>query len=252
MRLKDKVALITGGSSGIGQAIALRLAEERAKVIVSSWEEKELENTVNLIESKGGTVKSYQADVQNKTEVSQLIQYSYDAWGKIDVLVNSAGICRGKPFLEITESDWDDHMNINVKSAFLTSQEIIKRWQSDKTEGSIINVSSVNGIQVENNQVHYNASKAAMNLLTQSIALEFAAENIRVNALCPGFIETRLTRRTVDNPDRKSHILQSIPMERIGVPDDVAKAAVFLASDDSSYITGHCLVVDGGQVIKLS
>lgn len=251
MRLKGKVALITGGSMGIGKAIAVKFAAEGAKVAISGRTRDALRDTAECIEAAGGEAFPVVADVQYKPEVEQMIDKVLEKWGCIDILVNNAGICKPSPFLELSEEDWDQHMNINLKGTFLTAQRVAQQMVEQKLKGSIINVSSVNGLAAEDLQAHYNTSKGGMNLLTMSMALELAPLGIRANALCPGFIETRLTRPAIES-DALSGIVNSIPMGRVGRPEEMADTAVFLASDESSYMTGHCLVVDGGQLIKLA
>lgn len=252
MRLRDKVALITGGSLGIGQAIARRFAAEGAKVAIAGRGRAALEETANLIGADQGEVMVLEADVQYKDQVDAMVDEVLQAWSGIDILVNNAGICQPASFLDITESEWDRHMNINLKGTFLVGQRVVRECVERGRPGSIINVSSVNGLAAEADQAHYNTTKGGMNLLTMSMAVELAPRGIRVNALCPGFIDTRLTRPLIDNEAAISGYLRTIPMNRVGTPEEVADAALFLASDESRYITGHCLVVDGGQVVKLS
>lgn len=252
MRLSGKVVWITGGSSGIGASIAERFVKEGAKVAIASREEAELKETAERISAEFGEVISVVGDVQYSADVNRMVKEVVDKWQTIDVLVNNAGICRPAPFLEIEEQDWDDHMAVNLKGHFLVAQAAARLMAEQGKAGSIINMSSVNGLAAESDQAHYNATKGGVNLLTVSMALELAPLGIRVNALCPGFIETRLTKPLIDNPAAIGPYLKSIPMGRVGQPEDIAKAALYLASDDSSYMTGHCMVVDGGQLIKLS
>ncbi|SEQ45704.1 glucose 1-dehydrogenase/3-oxoacyl-[acyl-carrier protein] reductase [Virgibacillus subterraneus] len=252
MRLAGKTALITGGSLGIGRAVALCFAQEGAKVAISGRGKEALEETASIIRSKGGEALSIVADVQSKSEIDRMVDYVLKSWGRIDILINNAGICHSKPVLDITEEEWDQHLDINLKGTFLSSQRVAREWVKRGEGGNIVNMSSVNGIQAEDNQAHYNTSKGGINLLTMSMALELAEKDIRVNALCPGFIETRLTRPAIQNRPVIKEYLKTIPMKRVGLPEDIAGAALFMASDDSRYMTGHCLVVDGGQVIKLS
>jgi len=193
-----------------------------------------------------------QGDVQLAQDVRRMVDQTLDRWGAIDILVNNAGICKPAPFLEIEEAEWDRHVAINLKGTFLAGQYVARDMVRRGIKGSIINMSSVNGLAAESDQAHYNATKGGINLLTMSMALELAPYGIRVNALCPGFIETRLTRPLINNPDRIAPYLKTIPMGRVGLPEDIADAALFMASDESRYMTGHCLVVDGGQLIKLS
>lgn len=252
MRLKGKTALITGGSMGIGQAVAIRFAEEGARVAVSARGREALAETAQLILSRGGDVLTIAADVQDSHAVHTLVDSVLEHWGDIDILVNNAGICHSKPALDITEEDWDAHLDTNLKGAFFVSQRVAKEWVRRGRGGSMIQMSSVNGLKAESNQAHYNTSKSAMNMMSMSMALEWAELGIRVNALCPGFVETRLTLPLIRNQPRIREYLKTIPMRRVGRPEEIADAALFLASDESRYITGHCLVADGGQVIRLS
>jgi NAD(P)-dependent dehydrogenase (short-subunit alcohol dehydrogenase family) len=252
MRLNNKVALITGGSQGIGRAIAARFATEGAKVAISGRGLEALNETANYISEQGGQVLVIEGDVQHKEQVERMVSDVIKLWGRIDILVNNAGVNRTASFLEITEEDWDWHMNINLKGTFLVSQRVSLEMVKQNQGGSIIQMSSVNGLAAEADQAHYNATKGGVNLLAMSMALELAKYDIRVNALCPGFIETRLTKPLIDNPLAIANYLNTIPMKRVGQPEDIAAAALFMASDESSYMTGHCMVIDGGQIIKLS
>ncbi|RTE10526.1 SDR family NAD(P)-dependent oxidoreductase [Paenibacillus whitsoniae] len=252
MRLKHKVALVTGGANGIGRAVSLRFAREGAKVALADIDPKALEEVSELIRAAGAEVLWVLADIQQKSEVDAMLEKAITRWGRLDIVVNSAGVCRPAPFLEMTEADWEFHMNVNLKGAFLVSQRAAREMVRQGTGGSIIQMSSVNGLAAESHQAHYNASKGGLNLLTMSMALELAEHGIRVNALCPGFIDTRLTRPLIDNPQSMETYVKTIPLQRVGQPDDIADAALFMASDESRYMTGHCMVIDGGQIIKLS
>jgi NAD(P)-dependent dehydrogenase (short-subunit alcohol dehydrogenase family) len=252
MRLEGKVAIITGGSLGIGLATAVRFAKEGAKVAIAGRSLTALEEAASLIRREGGEVMTVQVDVQVKSQVDQLVDEVIECWGAVHILVNNAGICGLSAFLDITEEDWDGHMNVNLKGAFLAGQRVAREMMERRTGGSIIHMSSVNGINAEAMQAHYNVTKGGMNLLSMSMALELAPYGIRVNALCPGFIETRLTKSLIDDPSAIADYVKTIPMGRVGQPEEIADAALFLASDESRYMTGHNLVVDGGQVIKLA
>ncbi|MGG1550173.1 SDR family NAD(P)-dependent oxidoreductase [Paenibacillus ferrarius] len=252
MRLKHKVALVTGGANGIGRAVSLRFAREGAKVALADIDPKALEEVSELVRAAGAEVLGVLADVQQKSEVDDMLEKAIARWGRLDIVVNSAGVCRPAPFLEMTEADWEFHMNVNLKGAFLVSQRAAREMVRQGTGGSIIQMSSVNGLAAESHQAHYNASKGGLNMLTMSMALELAEYGIRVNALCPGFIDTRLTRPLIDNPQSMETYLKTIPLQRVGQPEDIADAALFMASDESRYMTGHCMVIDGGQIIKLS
>ncbi|OCT12202.1 hypothetical protein A8709_30625 [Paenibacillus pectinilyticus] len=252
MRMKDSIALITGGSTGIGKATAVRFAAEGAKVAIMGRDQAALQVAAEEIAAHNGEVIWIDGDVQLKSDVNRMVDTVLSQWGTIDVLVNNAGICSPASFLDIEESEWDRHMAINLKGTFLVGQAVAGVLVAQGKGGSIINMSSVNGLAAERDQAHYNATKGGINLLTMSMALELAPLGIRVNALCPGFIETRLTKPLIDNPTAFEPYLQTIPMGRAGVPEEIADAALFMATSDSRYMTGHCLVVDGGQLIKLS
>lgn len=251
MRLQGKTALITGGTHGIGRAISQRFVSEGAKVAIAGNEEEALVKAQAEL-SKEGEVTGILTDVQDKSQVNSMVDELMENWGSIDILVHCAGICSPAPFLDIREEDWDRHLGVNLKGAFLVSQRIAREMVKQGNGGSIIHMSSVNGMAAEADQAHYNASKGGLNLLMMSMALELAPHQIRVNSLCPGFIETRLTQPLIRNPEAISEYLKSIPMGVVGQPDDLTGAALFLAGDDSKYMTGHCLVVDGGQLMKLS
>ena len=228
MNLEGKVAIVTGGAQGIGKGIVERYVKENAKVAIFDIDKDMLEATEAEMKSMGGDVITFTVDVLSKEQIFNAVNAVADKWGHIDILVNDAGICPWADFLEIPEEDWDKVMGINLKGYFLMSQAVGRIMSKQKDGGSIIHMSSVNGLAAEAQIAHYNVSKGGINMLTMSMALELAKYNIRVNAICPGFIDTRLNR------------------------SDIASAAFFLASDDSAYITGHLLVVDGGQIIKLS
>ncbi len=252
MNLEGKVAIVTGGAQGIGKGIVERYVKENAKVAIFDIDKDMLEATEAEMKSMGGDVMTFTVDVLSKEQIFNAVNAVADKWGNIDILVNDAGICPWADFLEIPEEDWDKVMGINLKGYFLMSQAVGRIMSKQKDGGSIIHMSSVNGLAAEAQIAHYNVSKGGINMLTMSMALELAKYNIRVNAICPGFIDTRLNRSDIENEEWLKEYLKTIPMGRVGKPSDIASAAFFLASDDSAYITGHLLVVDGGQIIKLS
>ncbi len=252
MNLEGKVAIVTGGAQGIGKGIVERYVKENAKVAIFDIDKDMLEATEAEMKSMGGDVMTFTVDVLSKEQIFNAVNAVADKWGHIDILVNDAGICPWADFLEIPEEDWDKVMGINLKGYFLMSQAVGRIMSKQKDGGSIIHMSSVNGLAAEAQIAHYNVSKGGINMLTMSMALELAKYNIRVNAICPGFIDTRLNRSDIENEEWLKEYLKTIPMGRVGKPSDIASAAFFLASDDSAYITGHLLVVDGGQIIKLS
>ena len=252
MNLEGKVAIVTGGAQGIGKGIVERYVKENAKVAIFDIDKDMLEATEAEMKSMGGDVITFTVDVLSKEQIFNAVNAVADKWGHIDILVNDAGICPWADFLEIPEEDWDKVMGINLKGYFLMSQAVGRIMSKQKDGGSIIHMSSVNGLAAEAQIAHYNVSKGGINMLTMSMALELAKYNIRANAICPGFIDTRLNRSDIENEEWLKEYLKTIPMGRVGKPSDIASAAFFLASDDSAYITGHLLVVDGGQIIKLS
>lgn len=252
MNLEGKVAIVTGGAQGIGKGIVERYVKENAKVAIFDIDKDMLEATEAEMKSMGGDVITFTVDVLSKEQIFNAVNAVADKWGHIDILVNDAGICPWADFLEIPEEDWDKVMGINLKGYFLMSQAVGRIMSKQKDGGSIIHMSSVNGLAAEAQIAHYNVSKGGINMLTMSMALELAKYNICVNAICPGFIDTRLNRSDIENEEWLKEYLKTIPMGRVGKPSDIASAAFFLASDDSAYITGHLLVVDGGQIIKLS
>ena len=252
MNLEGKVAIVTGGAQGIGKGIVERYVKENAKVAIFDIDKDMLEATEAEMKSMGGDVITFTVDVLSKEQIFNAVNAVADKWGHIDILVNDAGICPWADFLEIPEEDWDKVMGINLKGYFPMSQAVGRIMSKQKDGGSIIHMSSVNGLAAEAQIAHYNVSKGGINMLTMSMALELAKYNIRVNAICPGFIDTRLNRSDIENEEWLKEYLKTIPMGRVGKPSDIASAAFFLASDDSAYITGHLLVVDGGQIIKLS
>jgi len=252
MKLKDKVALVTGSSSGIGKAIAIGLAKEGADVIINYHTNQSAAAEVsNTIKAMGRDSIFIQADVGKKKEANRLIEEGWKHFNKIDILVNNAGITLGKPFLEITEELWDKVIATNLKGAFFCSQILSKKWIKNRIQGKIINVSSVNAFQVEPNCVHYNVSKGGMHALTRSLALELSPYNINVNEIAPGFISG--TNIQPIEPLNDTHFVEecirNIPLGRFGTPEECVGAVVLLASDEGRYIQGQTIIIDGGLTI---
>jgi len=254
MRLKDKRALITGGGSGIGRATAILLAKEGADVIVVSRspEKGGLSNpleTVKIIKDFGGEATAVKADVSRSTDVKKMIDFTIEKYGRIDILFNNAGVGSVATVTELAEEDWDKVVDINLKSVFLCSKYTIPIMMK-QGGGKIINTSSINGLVASRNQAAYCASKGGVVMLTKAMALDYAPYNISVNCICPGIIETPLILRginTLEYPENASQLMQWLyPAKRFGKPEEVAQAVLFLASDESSYITGITLVIDGG------
>jgi len=246
MRLKDKVALITGGARGIGRAIALAFAKEGADIIVADVNQEEAEKTVGDIQSLARKSLAIQLDVTAYAKVEEAVNKILDKFGKVDILVNNAGITKDNLLLRLTESDWDAVINVNLKGTFNCTKAASKAMVKQRS-GKIINIASVIGIIGNAGQANYSASKAGIIALTKTSAKEFASRNINVNAIAPGFIQTEMTAKLPE--EIKQKMKEAIPLSRFGSPEDVAAVCVFLASEDADYITGQTIVVDGGMVM---
>ncbi len=246
--LKGKVAIITGSRRGMGKSHALLMAKEGVKVVVSDISLEDCQKVVEEIEKNNGEAIAIKCDVTNKQEIEALVKKTIEKWGKIDILVNNAGICEFKPFLEITEKDWEKTININLKGYFLMAQAVAKEMIKNKS-GSIINIASIAMGQVGIgfiNLVPYCASKGGIVAMTEALALELAPYNIRVNAIAPGAIDTPMVDTTKADPKALEFTLNQIPLHRLGKPEEVSHLVLFLASNVSSYITGSTFIIDGG------
>jgi len=245
MRFSGKVALVTGSAMGIGKEIASRLAKEGASVVLFDISDKVFE-TAEELKKLGAKVLAFKGDVTKKNDVEKAVVETVEKFGKIDILVNNAGIYPFKPFLEITEEDWDKVMNVNVKGAFYFTKAVAPIMVKNKY-GRIINISSIAAIVGFPSLTHYCASKAALVGFTKALALELAPYNITVNAVAPGPIETPGTKSAGSTIES---IVKAIPVGRMGLPSDVAAVVAFLASDEASFITGALIVVDGGYTAQ--
>lgn len=247
--LRGKRVLISGGSSGIGEATARRFLDEGARVHLGGLDPDEVAGAVSRL-CRAGDVSGTAADVSDEVGVERLVQRARDALGGIDVLANNAGTAWREPFLEITLAHWDAMLAVNLRGMFLVAQAVARVLVEQRTGGAIVNMSSINGMAGEADYAHYNASKAGVLMLTRTMAVELGVHGIRVNALCPGYIETPLNARiagSLGDDFVAAYARDKIPLRRIGQPDEVAAAYAFLASDDASFITGTEIVVDGGQ-----
>lgn len=243
-QLQNKVALITGASRGIGYAIARKFAAEGADLLLTHLSGDEQSQVLaEDLRVWGGKVKVYRSDAADFVAVTNLVKEIVDQFGRLDILVNNAGITRDNLLIRMDEQAWDEVLRVNLKSCFNTVRAATPTFLKQRS-GAIINITSVVGIKGNAGQVNYAASKAGVIGLTKTVALELGARNIRANAIAPGFIKTAMTQ------DLMSHVKQDwekgIPLKRIGMPEDIANCALFLASDAASYITGQVIQVDGG------
>lgn len=244
--LKDKIAIITGGSRGIGKAIALAFAKEGAKVALCATSMENLKEVGSDIETiHPGSSILMQANVTNGDEISAVVKKTLDTHGRVDILVNNAGTTRDNLLALMSEKEWDEVLATNLKSVFLMTKACARPMVKQRS-GVIINIASIIGLIGNAGQANYAASKAGIIAFTKSAAKELAKRNIRVNAIAPGFIRTRMTDKV--SPEIQERLLQNIALGRYGEPEEVAKTALFLASDMASYITGQVIVVDGGLV----
>jgi 2-deoxy-D-gluconate 3-dehydrogenase len=244
--LSGKVAIVTGGAMGIGQGIAFRLAEAGAAVVIADVNLEAAEDTANQIRAKEGKAKAIKADASSVVDAARAVQEAVQAFGRLDILVNNAGIYPMVPALDVTESLWDRVLDINLKGYFFYTQAAAKEMVNEGHGGKIINIASIDALHPTGNLVHYDSSKGGVLMMTKALALEFGPRNISVNAIAPGGIQTP----GAGGPSMPDELIQAfvsrIPMRRMGVPDDIAKVVLFLASDAAGYMTGSLLVVDGG------
>lgn len=243
MKLKGKVALVTGAAQGIGKSIALLLARNGADLVVSDVNLEKAEETSREIEAMGSKAMAIKVDVSRWEEVEKMVESILEKFGKIDILINNAGITRDKLILRMTEEDWDAVLNVNLKGTFNCTKAVVRHMAKQRS-GKIVSIASVVGEMGNAGQANYSASKAGVIGLTKTIAREFAQRGINVNAIAPGYIETPMTEILPEKV--KEELKRLIPMERLGKPEDVAEAVLFLVSEESNYITGQVLNVNGG------
>jgi 3-oxoacyl-[acyl-carrier protein] reductase len=243
LKLEGKVALVTGAAQGIGRAVSLLLARNGADIIVSDINLQKAEETVKEVQTLGRKALAMKVDVATFGDVEKMVEAILAQFGKVDILVNNAGIARDKLILRMTEEDWDAVLNINLKGTFNCTKAVV-RYMSKQKSGKIVNIASVVGEMGNAGQANYAASKAGVIGFTKTIAREFAHRGINVNAIAPGYIETPMTDALPDKV--KEELKQLIPMDRLGKPEDVAEAVLFLVSESANYITGQVLNVNGG------
>ncbi len=255
--LKDQVALVTGSSSGIGEGIALALAASGASVVVNYASSKEgAERVVQKIRDTGSEAIAIRADVSDEEQVLEMFSKTIDHFGTVDVLVNNAGIQKDSEFIDMTIEQWDRVMGVNLRGAFLCAREAVKEFirrgfdpLRSKAMGKIIFVSSVHEVIPWAGHVNYAASKGGIMLLMKSLAQELAPQKIRVNSIGPGAIKTNINRSAWDTPEAEAKLLKLIPYKRVGEPADIGSVAVWLASDESDYLTGTTIYADGGMLL---
>jgi NAD(P)-dependent dehydrogenase (short-subunit alcohol dehydrogenase family) len=244
----DQVAIVTGGGRGIGAATARRLASEGAAVAVADVDLEPAEQVAQSIREAHGEALPLQVDVTSRSQVEKMLAAILARYEHVDVLANIAGIATGEHFLQVTDENWRRTLDINLTGVFLCSQIVARHMVERGIAGRIVNMASTNGLVGEGNFAAYNASKFGVVGLTMTMAIDLAPYNIRINSVCPGLIKTRLSQELWDNPEEAADYLKKIPLNRFGEPEEVAAAVAYLASTDSGFITGHQLVIDGGQL----
>lgn len=248
-RLDNKVAIITGAAGGMGKADALLFAKEGAKVAITDLQEDKIQEVVAEIQASGGEAIGFKQNVASEEDWIRVVDETVRKYGKIDILVNNAGISNATPFMDLTVEGWEKTMSINVTSIFLGQKYVIPHM-IEAGGGSIINISSIAGLTGGSGAGPYTASKGAVRMLTKATAVDFAQHNIRCNSIHPGYIETPMTIDLFKNEQMMQWFQSQTPLPRLGKPEDIANGALFLASDESSYITGIELPIDGGYFAK--
>jgi len=250
-RLENKSAIITGAGSGIGRGIALAFSKEGANVVVADINEQGGKETVELIkqEKKSSQAVFVKTDVSRAEDINNMVQACLDSFGKIDILVNNAGILMSGPLHEMNEQDWDKILSVNLKSVFLASKRVIPGMLK-QGKGKIINTTSIAGLIGFNEMGAYCATKGGIIALSKSMAIDYAPSGININCIAPGVIRTQMTKAMLEDPAIKEAFASNTPYPRFGEPKDIAMAAVYLASDESDFMVGHVLTVDGGYISK--
>ena len=247
MKLEEKVAIITGGSGGIGEAICLRLAQEGAKIVINYRSHpEEAQDTKEKIEQIGSQAHVVKADLSKVEQIDNLVKESVDRFGKVDILVNSAGLEKRADFWDVTEADYDLVMNVNLKAVFFTTQAVVKHFRATNNKGKIINISSVHEELPFPHFASYCASKGGVKMITRNLAVELGSMGITINNVAPGAIATAINHDLLNNPELLKKVTNNIPLGRMGEPEDVSGIVAFLASDEAKYITGSTFYVDGG------
>jgi NAD(P)-dependent dehydrogenase (short-subunit alcohol dehydrogenase family) len=252
MRLEDKVAIVTGAGSGIGRATALRLAEEGARVVLVDRNQAGGEMTLGLVTAAGGDAHLVVADVSRGPDTARMVDEAVRVFGKLDALINNAAVMVSKAVPELTEEEWDHVLGVNLKGVFLCSKQAILCFRRQGSGGSIVNMASVNSFYAEGGIAAYCAAKGGVQQLTRAMAIDHSAEGIRVNCICPGWIDTPINAGYFADPAARAFADKLHAIGRIGQPAEIAAVAAFLVSDDASFVTGASIVADGGFSAGLS
>ena len=242
MKLAGKVAIVTGATQGIGRAGALRFAKEGAKVVCAGRNTTKGEAVVEEIKAMGGEAIFVQTDIKSEADMDKLLKATIDVYGKLDILYNNAGIAYSEDLFQYDQVKWDELIEVNLRAPYLLCKKALPLLL--ETKGNILNTSSISGLKAQHRGYAYNASKTALIRITEIMALEFAPKGVRVNAICPGVTKTDILSTVA--PEQLEQLAMAIPMGRLGEPEEIAAAAVFMVSDDASYMTGQALAIDGG------
>lgn len=247
MKLEGKVAIITGGSGGIGQALCERLAKEGAKIVINYRSSAdEAKETKEKVERIGSEALILQADLSKIEQINNLVGESINHFGKVDILVNNAGLEKRADFWDVTEADYDLVLNVNLKAVFFATQAVVRHFRQTNNPGRIINISSVHEELPFPHFTSYCASKGGVKMITRNLAVELGSMGITINNVAPGAIATPINHDLLNNPEQLAKVTQNIPLGRLGEPEDVSGIVAFLASDEAKYITGSTFYVDGG------
>lgn len=253
--LQNKVAVVTGGSRGIGEAIAIRLAQEGARVLVTGQNKEHLDAVLAKLKVICPDCAVMMGDVSKEEDVERLVDYAYEMFGEVDILVNNAGLYPVTPLSELTTTEWEKVINTNLTGTFMCSRNFAMAMIRNNTKGRMVNISSTSSHIARPGVAHYASSKAGINMLTKVLAVELAPHDITVNAICPGVIETETVRlQAQKSPESQAEMeakLQKIPLARLGKPEEIAAATLFLISGEAGYITGATLFVDGGFTLGI-
>lgn len=248
-KLANKVAIVTGAGSGIGRATAILFAEQGAKIVVADWTTETGQETARMIEEAGGDAIFIKTDVSKSADVEKMVKAGVDEFGQIDILINNAGIDRYGNVEATDEETWDQTIAVNLKSVYLCSKSALPEMKK-VGKGKIVNIASIAGLVGFNELAAYCASKGGVINLTRQMALDYAPQNININAIAPGVIETAMTKELLDDPAQAKPLKDSTPYPRFGIPNDIAQSILYLASDDSDFVNGETITVDGGWCAK--